>query len=141
MTTSNIINMRYGKEDLDAFRAVILSKLEKAHESLLDLMQCLETGNNETIFSTKSLKDTSSNTEGQNTATLAERQSLLITALGKALERVNDGTYGICKLTGNLISKERLLLVPHTEYCMEAKLPIQPSFTKTIHNKRIPVST
>lgn len=137
MTSNGVNGPRYGKEDLELFRIVVLERLDKAQKSFLDLLQSLGAGSNEAVSSVKDSKESSLNIASQSLASFAERQRFLIIALEKAIERINDGTYGICKLTGSLISRERLLKVPHTEYSIEAKIPIQPSFTKTVNNKRI----
>lgn len=137
MAAVSIIGPRYEREDLEMFRVVILKKLAKAENSFIDLLHSLGASSNEASPAQKDLKDSESSTEGQRNANLAERQRFLISALERAIERVNAGTYGICKLTGNLISKERLLKVPHTEYSIEAKMPTHPTFAKTVQNKRV----
>ena len=58
----------------------------------------------------------------ENLSQLAARQQKYITNLENALVRIKNGTYGICSVTGKLISKERLIAVPHTTQSIEAKL-------------------
>ena len=70
----------------------------------------------------KTLEDGSSTAEKEYVSQLAARQKKFIENLEMALIRVENKTYGICRVTGKLISKERLRAVPHTTLSMEAKL-------------------
>ena len=70
----------------------------------------------------KTLEDGSSTQEKEYISQLAARQKKFIENLESALVRIENKTYGICRVTGKLISKERLRAVPHTTLSMEAKL-------------------
>jgi RNA polymerase-binding transcription factor DksA len=70
----------------------------------------------------KTLEGGAATLEKKSINQLAARQQKFITQLEDALVRIENKTYGICKVTGNLIQKERLMAVPHTTMSMEAKL-------------------
>lgn len=111
---------RYTDEELQEFKALILSKLEKAQtefEELRSLM--LDNADDSPTF--KVLEE-GANTLGKEEASrLCERQRKFIESLKGALVRIENGTYGICRATGKLIPKERLMAVPHATLCIEAK--------------------
>jgi DnaK suppressor protein len=136
MANQNENTVRYGDKDLELFKTIILEKLSKAYASLSTLMGSLKGSSNEAISSVKDYEDGVAISEQQELGGLAERQRTLINHLEAALIRISLGTYGICKKTKKLISKERLLVVPHTEYSVEAKLPAKLKCTKSINNKR-----
>lgn len=133
---ANENNVRYSDKDLELFKTVILEKLSKAYSSLTPLMVSLKGSSNEATPSIKDYDDGIAITEQQALGGLAERQRTLIKHLEEALVRISLGTYGICKKTKRLIAKERLLVVPHTEYSVEAKLPSKPKCAKVSSNKR-----
>ena len=84
---------------------------------------------NEADGSYKTLEDGAATLEKESINQLAARQKKFIIQLEDALVRIENKTYGICKVTGKLIQKERLMAVPHTTMSMEAKvnqLPDQP---------------
>ena len=116
---------RYSDEELKEFEALILKKLEKAKEELNTLKASLtresdDSGDN--FSSVKTLEDGADTAEKEQLNQLAARQQKFITNLEKALVRIKNGTYGICIDTGKLISKERLMAVPHTMHSIEAKM-------------------
>mgnify|MGYP001111047148 CR=1 FL=1 len=116
---------RYSDEALKEFEALILKKLEKAKEELNTLKASLtresdDSGDN--FSSVKTLEDGADTAEKEQLNQLAARQQKFITNLEKALVRIKNGTYGICIDTGKLISKERLMAVPHTMHSIEAKM-------------------
>ncbi|MBI1305884.1 MAG: TraR/DksA family transcriptional regulator [Bacteroidetes bacterium] len=117
---------RYSDEELQEFKEVILQKLEVAKEELQNLIAALQTenenGTDDTGSVYKTLEDGSSTLQKENTSQLASRLKKFIQNLEAALVRVENKTYGICRVTGKLIAKERLLAVPHTTQSMEAKL-------------------
>jgi len=117
---------RYSEVELKEFEELILDKLEKARSEFKILRDSLtrnnESGTDSTSANTKVLEDGADTAEKENLGQLAARQQKFITNLENALIRIKNGTYGICKETGELISKERLRAVPHTTMCIAAKL-------------------
>ena len=117
---------KYSEKELKEFEALILEKLEKAQTELKILKGSLnrnnESGTDSTAANTKVLEDGADTAEKENLGQLAARQQKFINNLENALIRIKNGTYGICKATGKLISKDRLRAVPHTTLSIEAKL-------------------
>jgi RNA polymerase-binding transcription factor DksA len=118
---------RYSEEELKEFEALILGKLEKSREEYKILKETLNRNNDEGTDATsggntKVLEDGAETAEKENLSQLAARQQKYITNLENALVRIKNGTYGICSVTGKLISKERLIAVPHTTQSIEAKM-------------------
>jgi RNA polymerase-binding transcription factor DksA len=118
---------RYSEEELQEFQVLINRKLEKAREEYKILKETLNRNNDEGTDATsggntKVLEDGAETAEKENLSQLAARQQKYITNLENALVRIKNGTYGICSVTGKLISKERLIAVPHTTQSIEAKL-------------------
>lgn len=118
---------RYSDEELKEFQTLILGKLDKAREEFKILKDTLNRNNDEGTDSTsggntKVLEDGAETAEKENMSQLAARQLKYITNLENALVRIKNGTYGICSVTGKLISKERLIAVPHTTQSIEAKM-------------------
>jgi len=118
---------RYSDEELREFEALIIGKLDKARDEFKILKETLNRNNDEGTDSTsggntKVLEDGAETAEKENMSQLAARQLKYITNLENALVRIKNGTYGICSVTGKLISKERLIAVPHTTQSIEAKM-------------------
>lgn len=118
---------RYSEEELKEFQQLITKKLDKAREEYKILKETLNRNNDEGTDATsggntKVLEDGAETAEKENLSQLAARQQKYITNLENALIRIKNGTYGICSVTGKLISKERLIAVPHTTQSIEAKL-------------------
>jgi RNA polymerase-binding transcription factor DksA len=118
---------RYSDEELKEFEKLILEKLEKAKGEYKILKDTLsrdnDTGTDSTSGgNTKVLEDGAETAEKENLSQLAARQQKFITNLENALVRIKNSTYGICSVTGKLISKERLIAVPHTTQSIEAKM-------------------
>ncbi len=120
---------RYSDEELKEFEELILNKLDKAKAEFKILKGTLNKSNDEgtdtTSGNTKVLEDGADTAEKENLSQLAARQQKFINNLENALIRIKNGTYGICSVTGKLISKERLRAVPHTTQSIEAKLSQQ----------------
>ncbi|MEJ2003592.1 MAG: TraR/DksA C4-type zinc finger protein [Cyclobacteriaceae bacterium] len=120
---------RYSDEELKEFEELILEKLDKAKAEFKILKGTLNKSNDEgtdaTSGNTKVLEDGADTAEKENLSQLAARQQKFINNLENALIRIKNGTYGICSVTGKLISKERLRAVPHTTQSIEAKLSQQ----------------
>ena len=126
---SNEEKTRYTDDELREFEELINEKLEKAKGELKILKETLNKSNDEgtdaTSGNTKVLEDGADTAERENLSQLAARQQKFIINLENALVRIKNGTYGICSVTGKLISKERLRAVPHTTQSIEAKLSQQ----------------
>ena len=105
---------------------IVKEKIEKAQKELDILKQSLnrshESGTGDTNVTSKVLEDGAETSQKESLNELAARQQKFIINLSNALIRIKNGTYGICKVTGKLIPKERLRAVPHTMMSIEAKL-------------------
>ena len=116
---------RYSDTDLEEFRTIINAKLDEARKDFALLKQTLantdNNGTEDTSPSFKMIEDGSETLGREETAQLAGRQEKFIKHLEDALLRIRNKTYGICRVTGKLISKERLRLVPHATLSIEAK--------------------
>ena len=117
--------IRYSTSDLEEFKALIEKKLELAREDLSQLRASMSHKNDNSTEDTaptfKMMEDGSETMSREETAALAARQEKFIINLENALLRIKNKTYGICRVTGKLIPKERLRLVPHATLSMEAK--------------------
>lgn len=104
---------------------MIEDKLEEAKSDFDLLKKTLshtdDNGTNDTSPSFKMMEDGSDTLSREETAQLAVRQEKFIKHLEDALLRIQNKTYGICRVTGNLIKKERLRLVPHATLSIDAK--------------------
>jgi RNA polymerase-binding protein DksA len=116
---------RYSDEELEEFRAIIEKKLEDARTDLERLKSSLDHsddhGTSDTSPTFKMIEDGSETLSREETAQLASRQEKFIKHLEDALVRIENKTYGICRVTGKKIQKERLKLVPHATLSIEAK--------------------
>lgn len=116
----------YSEKELKEFKAIILKKLEEARRELINLQAALnnsnEHGTDDTASTFKMLEDGSDTLAKEEAGQLAVRQKKFVEQLENALIRIENKTYGICRVTGKLIPKERLRAVPHTTQSMEAKL-------------------
>jgi DnaK suppressor protein len=117
-------NMRYGDNDLAEFKELILKKLESARYEFNKLQKQLQTPNENAPEDHKylTMEDGAFTFEKENLNQLAARQRKFINNLEAAIVRIENKTYGICRVTGKLISKERLRAVPHTTLSIDAKL-------------------
>ena len=122
----HIKEKRYSAEELQSFKRLLLEKLETAKHELGVLEKILSRQEQGIVKSSKMFEDNAEIAETENIGQLAERQQKFLKQIEDALVRIQDGTYGICVNTGNLISKERLKVVPHTMYSVESKLPKRP---------------
>jgi RNA polymerase-binding transcription factor DksA len=116
---------RYSDNDLAEFKELILSKIHKAQADLDFIksayMNDLNNGTEDTSPTFKAFEEGSETMSKEANSQLAIRQEKFIRDLKNALFRVENKTYGTCKVTGKLISKERLLIVPHATMSIEAK--------------------
>jgi len=115
----------YTKDELKGFKKIILSKIESAKDDLAILRAATandsDNGTEDTSPTFKQFEEGSSTLSKEENIKLAERQAKFIRSLNNALVRIENKTYGICRVTGKLISKERLNLVPHATLSIEAK--------------------
>lgn len=118
--------MRYSDKELEEFKALILDKLEKARVDFILLKEAYTNHNehdtNDTSPTFKVLEEGYQVLSKEENAKLAARQEKFIQSLENALIRIENKTYGICRVTGKLISKERLRIVPHATLSIEAKM-------------------
>lgn len=123
--SENITKTRYSDEELQEFREIIQKKLDLARRELkylTDQMQSEnENGTEDTGSTYKTLEDGSSTLQKESLSQLAARQKKFIINLENAMVRIENKTYGVCRETGKLISKERLRAVPHTTLSIDAK--------------------
>ncbi|MCK5066102.1 MAG: TraR/DksA C4-type zinc finger protein [Bacteroidales bacterium] len=116
---------RYGEKELQEFREIIQQKLEKAREDYELLKSAItQSESNDTQDTSptfKVLEEGASTLSKEEAGRLAQRQQKFIQHLQAALIRIENKTYGICRETGKLITKERLRAVPHATLCIEAK--------------------
>jgi len=117
--------VRYSDAELAEFKELIQKKMEKAKADLELIksayMNDLNNGTEDTSPTFKAFEEGSETMSKEANSQLAIRQEKFIRDLKNALFRVENKTYGICKVTGKLISKERLLVVPHATMSIEAK--------------------
>ncbi|MCK4922610.1 MAG: TraR/DksA C4-type zinc finger protein [Bacteroidales bacterium] len=116
---------RYNDEELAEFKELIIKKLEKATEDYETLKSSVtQSDNNDTQDTSptfKVLEEGAATLSKEEAGKLAQRQSKFIQHLQAALVRIENRTYGICRDTGKLIQKERLMAVPHATLCIGAK--------------------
>ena len=115
----------YTEKELQEFKKIILKKIEIA-ESDLSLLRAAysndsDNGTDDTSPTFKAFEEGSTTLSRDENRKLAERQEKFIRNLRNALIRIENKNYGICRVTGKLISKERLKLVPHATLSIEAK--------------------
>ncbi|THD69502.1 TraR/DksA family transcriptional regulator [Robertkochia marina] len=119
------IKVRYSDKDLEEFRVLIENKIDKARQDL-DLLKSSykndgNNGTDDTSPTFKAFEEGSETMSREANTQLALRQEKFIRDLKNALVRIENKTYGICRVTGKLINKERLKLVPHATLSIEAK--------------------
>ena len=116
---------RFTDSELEEFKALIEGKLEEANENYELLKQAIskenDNGTEDTSPTFKMLEDGSDVLSREDTARFATREKKFIKNLEDALIRIRNKTYGICRVSGKLISKERLRVVPHATLSIEAK--------------------
>lgn len=119
------INVRYSDKDLAEFKVLIQEKIEKAKHDLELIksayMNNSNNGTDDTSPTFKAFEEGSETMSKEANSQLAIRQEKFIRDLKNALIRIESKTYGVCRVTGKLIAKERLKLVPHATLSIEAK--------------------
>ena len=122
---STEIKNRFSDQELAEFKTLIEEKIEKANEDLILLKSTyMNDGNNgtdDTSPTFKAFEEGSQTTSKEANTQLAIRQEKFIRDLKNALIRIENKTYGVCRVTSKLIRKERLVLVPHATLSIEAK--------------------
>ena len=117
--------IRYSEADLQEFKAIIQQKIEKAEKDLVLLRESFindqNNGTDDTSPTFKAFEEGAETLSKEQNAILAGRQEKFIRDLKHALIRIENKTYGICRVTGKLIDKERLKAVPHATLSIEAK--------------------
>ncbi|MFB9121576.1 TraR/DksA family transcriptional regulator [Bergeyella porcorum] len=122
---STVERQRYSDADLQEFKELILQKIEKAEADLALLNQNFvndqNNGTDDTSPTFKAFEEGAETLSKEQNSILAGRQEKFIRDLKHALIRIENKTYGICRVTGKLIPKERLRAVPHATLSIEAK--------------------
>ena len=120
------ISKRYSDKDLAEFKTLIQDKITSAKRDLKRLRDSITqgagNGTNDTYSAFKAFEEGSETLSKESNSILAQRQEKFIRDLNNALIRIENKTYGICRITGKLINKERLKLVPHATMSIEAKM-------------------
>ena len=120
------IKKRYSDEDLAEFKQIIDEKLERARKDYSDMMKQLRNDEGNDVADTsptyKVLEEGSTTQNRAEILVLAVRQQKFIKGLEQALIRIQNKTYGIDRMTGELIPKERLRAVPHATLSVESKM-------------------
>jgi DnaK suppressor protein len=118
-------NVRYSDADLAEFKSLLTAKVEKATNDLALIksayMNDSNNGTDDTSPTFKAFEEGSETMSKEANSQLAIRQEKFLRDLKNALVRIESKTYGVCKVTGKLISKERLKVVPHATMSIEAK--------------------
>ncbi|MGV6828388.1 MAG: TraR/DksA family transcriptional regulator [Flavobacteriales bacterium] len=117
--------LRFTDEELEEFRVLITEKIKKAQEQLELIKSAYRNDSNngteDTAPTFKAFDEGSQVMSKETASQLAIRQEKFIRDLNNALMRIENKTYGICRVTKKLINKERLKLVPHATLSIEAK--------------------
>ena len=121
-TLESADKLRYTDEELEEFRGIINKKLDEAREDHQLLLRALAEGERDPHRGFLTVEDGQETLSREENSQLASRQEKFIKHLEDALLRIRNKTYGICRVTGRLISKERLRLVPHATLSVEAKV-------------------
>lgn len=116
----------YSDEELEYFKQIILKKREESENELTTLQNLLresmENASDESAYSFHMADAGTDAQEREKTYMLFNRTKKFIRYLDQALQRIDNKTYGVCKVTGKKIAKGRLEAVPHTQLSIEAKL-------------------
>ena len=117
--------LRYSDEELQEFKNIINEKLRLARRDFNSMMQQLMNADGNGVEDTsptyKALEEGSASQSKEEIAQMANRQQKFIQGLQAALVRIENKTYGVCRVTGKLIPKERLRAVPHATLSVESK--------------------
>ena len=120
--------IRYSDKDLKKFKSLIEEKIKKAQKDLALLKSAYmndgDNGTEDTSPTFKAFEEGSQTMSKEANTQLAIRQEKFIRDLNAALIRIENKTYGVCRVTGKLINKKRLELVPHATLSIEAKIEV-----------------
>ncbi len=115
----------FSDDELEFFRQIILKKRQAAHNDKhrmqLQIQDSREQAANDSAYSHHMADAGTDAMEREKLYLMIARQQKFINYLDRALERIDNKSYGICRVTGKAIAKERLIAVPHTELSIEAK--------------------
>jgi RNA polymerase-binding transcription factor DksA len=111
--------VRYSDAELQEFKELILAKLKQAQENYEQLKNDIMVDESNPTF--KMMEEGASTQQKEISSQQLQRQLEFIRKLQGALVRIENKTYGVCRITGKLIPKERLLAVPHTTLSIEGK--------------------
>ena len=115
----------FSDDELEFFRQIILKKRQAAHNDKhrmqLQIQDSREQAANDSAYSHHMADAGTDAMEREKLYLMIARQQKFINYLDRALERIDNKSYGICRVTGKVIAKERLIAVPHTELSIEAK--------------------
>ncbi|MBR2083970.1 MAG: TraR/DksA C4-type zinc finger protein [Muribaculaceae bacterium] len=111
--------VRYTDEELQEFKELILSKIEQAQENCNRLKEILMVDESDTTFNM--MEEGASTQQKEIASQQLQQQMDFIRKLQGALMRIENKTYGVCRITGKLIPKARLLAVPHATLSIEGK--------------------
>tara|TARA_R110001592_G_scaffold180080_1_gene422091 strand:+ start:128 stop:511 length:384 start_codon:yes stop_codon:yes gene_type:complete len=118
-------NNKYSDKDLAEFKTLLQEKIKKAEHDLELIksayMNDFDNGTDDTSPTFKAFEEGSATMSKEANSALAIRQEKFIRDLKNALIRIENKTYGVCRVTGKLINKDRLKLVPHATLSIEAK--------------------
>ncbi len=116
---------KWNKKDLEEFKSIILEKKDNAMQDLSKIKErtdnLFEQSNANSIYSSHMADAGSDHQEMENAYYIMQREDSFIKYLEKALIMIEDGTFGVCILCNELIAKERLLEVPHSNKCVACK--------------------
>lgn len=119
------VSVRYSDTDLQEFKELVLAKIERSKKDLGLLQSSFQNdsgnGTEDTSPTFKSFDEGSNTMAKETNVQLAGRQEKLLRDLNNALVRIENKTYGVCRVTRKLIQKERLKLVPHATLSIAAK--------------------
>jgi len=115
------VKTHYNDKELDEFKDLIDSKLEVAKQELTYLQDQIKESSGDSSDNNIGLESGAGTLEKEYLNKMAARQTQYIQHLENALIRIRNKTYGLCRVTGKLISKERLKAVPHTTLSIDAK--------------------
>jgi RNA polymerase-binding transcription factor DksA len=117
--------VRYNDSDLQEFKKLIKDKIEKAEKDLQLIRESFindqNNGTDDTSPTFKAFEEGAETLSKEQNSILAGRQEKFVRDLRNALIRIENKTYGVCRVTGKLIPKERLMAVPHATLSIEAK--------------------
>ncbi|UFH30253.1 TraR/DksA C4-type zinc finger protein [Chryseobacterium sp. C-71] len=117
--------VRYNDSDLQEFKKLIKEKIDKAEKDLQLIRESFindqNNGTDDTSPTFKAFEEGAETLSKEQNSILAGRQEKFVRDLKNALIRIENKTYGVCRVTGKLIPKERLLAVPHATLSIEAK--------------------